>query len=75
MKIENLKDIQHSGVIRKPIAYNESEYKKVYLMPFEAEKFFDLGKKVQVEEFYYKNKVYIKYVAYIHIDKLIDNCL
>lgn len=74
MKVENLKNIQ-CGVVRKPIRYNNTEYKKVYLTPFEAEKLFDLGKNVQVEEFYYKNKVYIKYVAYIHINKLIDNCL
>lgn len=74
MKIENLKDIQHSDVVRKPIRYNENEYKKIYLTPFEAEKFFDLGKNVQIEEFHHKNKVYIKYVVYVHIDKLIDNC-
>ena len=74
MKVENLKNIQ-CGVVSKPIRYNEREYKKIYLTPFEAEKLFDLGKNIQVEEFYYKNKVYIKYVAYIHIDKLIDNCL
>lgn len=74
MKIENLKDIQHSGIVHKPIRYNENEYKKVYLTPFEAEKFFDLGKNVQIEEFHYKNKVYVKYVVYIHINTLADNC-
>jgi hypothetical protein len=74
MKVENIKAIKYNGVVRRH-THNENEYKKVYLTPFEAEKFFDLGKNVQIEEFHYKNKVYVKYVVYIHINTLADNCL
>ena len=73
MKIETTK-FKKTEVTRIRASYNESEYKKVYLTPFEAEKFFYLGKNVQIEEFHYKNKVYVKYVVYIHINTLADNC-
>lgn len=71
MKVEDLKNIQHSGVIRKRIKYNESENKKVYLTYSEAKKFSDSGKKVWVDT---SNPVRPLYFVYVHIDAVFDIC-
>lgn len=73
MKIEKTK-FKKTEATRIRASYNESEYKKVYLTPFEAENFFDLGKDVQIEEVHYKNKVYVKFFVHIHINTLANNC-
>jgi hypothetical protein len=72
---KNLKDIQHSGVIRHNIPQNAEEYKKIYINKSEVEKFFALCKNVWVEDFCYEDKVFVRYFVYVHIDNIIGNCL